>query len=112
MTRLLRTALALCLMTRVLIAGLSTGGPVDGTTDQERAQIMQMSQAELQSYLISGHGGETGRQLAVLRLSATPHWTATWGFWVTVLACLFAAIAAWPVLKATSKRARRRRRKT
>jgi hypothetical protein len=38
-------------------------------------------------------------QLMLRRKIAKPHWSVTPGFWVALAAMVFAAIAAWPVIR-------------
>jgi hypothetical protein len=34
-----------------------------------------------------------------LKALKVPHWTATWGFWVTLVAAVAACIAAYPIVE-------------
>lgn len=69
-------------------------------------EIKSMSEEDLEKYLDTAEYDTIGRDLAMqelmrrrLRLISKPHWTLTPGFWVILLAMIFAAIAAWPVIR-------------
>ena len=63
--------------------------------------IGHFSKPQLLSVLKIGdadHLRDVARRELTARSAATPHWTVTPGFIIGVLAMVFAAIAAWPVI--------------
>jgi len=69
-------------------------------------EISKMSDGDLEKYLDSAAFGSMNRHLALeeltrrrLRSISKPHWTLTPAFWVIVATMIFAAIAAWPVIR-------------
>lgn len=69
-------------------------------------EISEMSDGDLEKYLDSSAFGSMNRHLALeeltrrrLRSISKPHWTLTPAFWVIVATMIFAAIAAWPVIR-------------
>jgi hypothetical protein len=71
-------------------------------------EIAKMSDAELEKLVDTVPFGHMHRINALEELNrrqlraiahAKPHWTLTPAFWVAVLAMVFAAIAAWPVVR-------------
>jgi hypothetical protein len=69
-------------------------------------EVSEKSEAELENILDSAPYGHMDRNLAFeeltrrrLRSVSRRHWTVTFGFWIAVAAMVFAAIAAWPVIR-------------
>lgn len=77
-------------------------------TYQEKAEMLLL---ELRADILHAESEQaatvrqaaTDAALADLRKAVqkgpAPHWTQSWGFWVSVIAALAALIAAWPVIK-------------
>jgi hypothetical protein len=68
--------------------------------------IRKLSDDDLDDYLDVADYSSSGRNFAVeefnrrkLRSIAQPHWSLTPIFWVAVATLIFAAIAAWPVIR-------------